>query len=229
MVAVGLGEWVFDEVVVDRDGRRALAGFSAIVPGVGVTAISGPSGSGKSTLLRLFNRLEVPAAGRVLLDGCDLMRMDPLVLRRQVGMVFQRPTPFCGTVADNVRVAVPHADDAEVVAVLKRVGLDGQYAPREATALSGGELQRVCLARTLITAPSVLLLDEPTSALDPAAGQIVEDVIRGLVREGMSVVWVSHDAAQVLRVADRVVQIEGGRCIGMSDVGHGPGPMEVVP
>ena len=107
---------VFDvvDVVVERGGVRALDGFTAAIPGRGVTAVFGPSGSGKSTLLRLCNRLDVPTSGRVSFCGKDIAGLDPLRLRRRVGMCFQRPTPFPGTVADNLRIAEPHASDEQM-------------------------------------------------------------------------------------------------------------------
>jgi putative ABC transport system ATP-binding protein len=175
--------FVFDRVVVERAGVRALDGFSGRVPPDGVTALVGPSGAGKSTLLRLCNRLEVPSSGRVLFRGRDMAELDPLRLRREVGMVFQRPTPFPGTVSDNLLTARPDATREEMRQALKRVALDeADWLERDATALSGGEAQRVCLARTLITEPEVLLLDEPTSALDAEAASLIEAAVRERAR-----------------------------------------------
>lgn len=211
-------EFRFEQVAVVRDGARALDGFTAVVPGVGVTAIFGPSGSGKSTLLRLCNRLEVPTEGRVLFGGTDIAELDPLRLRRRVGMVFQRPTPFPGTIAENLRTASPDADRAGMELALSRVGLPGSWLDHDAQALSGGEAQRVCLARTLITGPEVLLLDEPTSALDESAVGVVERAVLELAREAVTVLWVTHDPRQVRRVADRVLRIEAGRCVGIDPV-----------
>ncbi|MEU2031115.1 ABC transporter ATP-binding protein [Nocardia amamiensis] len=208
----------FEKVVVVRAGTRALDGFSAAVPEQGVTAVYGPSGSGKSTLLRLCNRLEVPTEGRVLFGGRDIAGLDPLRLRRQVGMVFQRPTPFPGTIAENLRTASPDADLPRMEQALAAVGLPGSWLDHDANALSGGEAQRVCLARTLITGPEVLLLDEPTSALDESAVGMVERVVLGLARAGVTVLWVTHDPRQVQRVADRVLRIEAGRCVGVDPV-----------
>ncbi|HEX7662765.1 MAG TPA: phosphate ABC transporter ATP-binding protein [Pseudonocardiaceae bacterium] len=207
--------FTFEDVVVDRAGVRALDGFSATVPGDGVTAVFGPSGAGKSTLLRLCNRLEVPTSGRVLFGERDIAGLDPLRLRRQVGMGFQKPTPFPGTVADNLRVASPRATDGQLREVLARVALTGDWLDRDATALSGGEAQRVCLARTLITGPDVLLLDEPTSAVDAAAAKLIEQAVRELADAGMTVLWVTHDQDQVRRIADRVLRVEHGRCAGL--------------
>lgn len=219
--------FTFDDVVVERGGVRALDGFCAVVPGNGVTAVFGPSGSGKSTLLRLCNRLEVPTAGRVSFNGQDVADLDPLRLRQRVGMVFQRPTPFPGTVAENLLSACPGADRASLEDALARSGLTGSWLERDATALSGGEAQRVCMARTLITQPEVLLLDEPTSALDESAVGVVERAVLQLAREGIAVLWVTHDPEQVQRIADRVLRIEAGRCVGLDPFDRPPDTEEV--
>jgi putative ABC transport system ATP-binding protein len=203
--------FTFDEVVVDRGEVRALDGFSAHVPASGITALFGPSGSGKTTLLRLCNRLEVPTAGRVYLNGEDVAGLDPLGLRRRVGMVFQRPAPFPGTVRDNLAVAAPDAPAEELDRALEAAALDGSWLDRDAGGLSGGEAQRVCLARTLVTRPHVLLLDEPTSSLDETAARQIENAVRDLAGNGIAVLWVSHDPRQVRRIADQVVGIDHGR------------------
>jgi putative ABC transport system ATP-binding protein len=218
-------ELVFDfvDVVVERDRMRALDGLTAAVPGQGVTAVFGPSGSGKSTLLRLCNRLEVPNSGRVSFCGKDIDGIDPLWLRRRVGMCSQRPTPFPGTVADNLRVAEPGASDARMRETLARVALTGSWLDRDATALSGGEAQRMCLARTLMAQPQVLLLDEPTSAVDAEAAAVIERAVRDLAGDGIPALWVTHDPAQVERAADRVLRIERGRSLGLGPVGTKPG------
>lgn len=206
--------FTFEDVVVVRGQHRALDGFTADISFGGITVVFGPSGSGKSTLLRLCNRLEVPSSGRVLLDGDDVALLDPLALRRRVGMVFQRPTPFPGTVRDNLLTASPEATAEQLATALERAALDATWLARDATALSGGEAQRVCVARTLVTDPDVLLLDEPTSALDERATVVLEQAVCHLTRHGISVIWVTHDAAQLRRVADRVVRIERGRYAG---------------
>jgi putative ABC transport system ATP-binding protein len=137
-------------------------------------------------------------------------------------MCFQRPTPFPGTVADNLRVADPEASEAQMQDVLARVALTGPWLDRDATALSGGEAQRMCLARTLIARPEVLLLDEPTSSEDAAAARVTEQAVRELADTGLCALWVSHDAAQVARIADRVLRIDGGRCLGIEPVPADP-------
>jgi putative ABC transport system ATP-binding protein len=223
----------FADVVVERDGVRALDGFTAAIPRRGVTVLFGPSGSGKSTSLRLCNRLEVPTSGRVLFCGEDIAGIDPLWLRRRVGMCFQRPTPFPGTVGDNLRAADPDASDAKMAEMLARVALTGSWLDRDATALSGGEAQRMCLARTLMARPQVLLLDEPTSAVDAAAARVIERAVRELAdgtgnRGGISALWVTHDAAQAARIADWVVHIEHGRCTGVGPAQPEPESGEVT-
>jgi len=200
----------FKRVTVVRAGRRVLDQITASIPAAGITVVAGPSGAGKTTLLRLCNRLEVPDEGTVCYRGQRLDDLDPLVLRRRVGMVFQRPTPFPGSVADNLAVAHPDAAVDELTTALKRVALDPGLLGQEARTLSGGELQRMCLARTLVTGPETLLLDEPTSALDDQPKQVFEATARDLAAQGITIIWVTHDGAQARRVADRIYQLRDG-------------------
>jgi putative ABC transport system ATP-binding protein len=203
-----------DQVVVTTaDGTRILDVEDLTVPEQGITVLAGPSGAGKSTLLRLCNRLEVPSSGTVRYRGTDIAQLDPLAHRRAVGMVFQRPTLFGGTVRDNLAVARPGADDATYVDALDRAGLSGSFLTRIGDDLSGGEAQRACLARTLLTRPQVLLMDEPTSSLDPAMTERLERSARALADDGVSVIWVSHDLDQVRRISDRVVVLDHGRVV----------------
>jgi putative ABC transport system ATP-binding protein len=204
----------FERVTVRRAGRRVLDEITARVPAAGITVVSGPSGAGKTTLLRLCNRLEVPDRGVVSYRGQPLDELDPLALRRRVGMVFQRPTPFPGSVADNVAVARPDAGAEEISVALRRVALDPALLDQEARTLSGGELQRMCLARTLVTHPETLLLDEPTSALDEQPKRVFERTARDLVAQGITIIWVTHDDAQAARVADRIYHLRDGHLTG---------------
>lgn len=212
--------FTFEHVVVEADGHRILDGIDATVADRGVTALAGPSGSGKSTFLRLCNRLEVPTDGRVLLRGDDLASLDPLHLRRRVGMVFQRPTLFPGTVRDNLAVAAPDLDEARGRDVLARVGLEPSFLHRVGDELSGGEAQRACLARTLVTGPEVLLMDEVTSSLDARNEAVLERLGRDLADDGVPVVWVSHDRAQIERIADATILLERGRIVADTDTGR---------
>jgi putative ABC transport system ATP-binding protein len=200
----------FERVTVVRAGRRVLDEITAAIPAAGITVVAGPSGAGKTTLLRLCNRLEIPGEGIVSYRGQPLDDLNPLVLRRRVGMVFQRPTPFPGTVADNLAVAHPEAGTEELSTALKRVALDPGLLGQDARTLSGGELQRMCLARTLVTQPETLLLDEPTSALDAQPKRVFEHTARDLAAQGITIIWVTHDDAQASRVADRIYQLCDG-------------------
>ena len=207
--------FAFEAVTVSgSDGRHRLRDVTATFAAPGVTAIVGPSGSGKTTLLRCCNRLDVPASGVVRFRGDDLGALDVLGLRRRVGMVFQRPIPFAGTCADNLRVADPALDDSAAAALLDRVGLDGGFVARDAREISGGEAQRLCLARALAVEPEVLLVDEPTASLDATSRAVIEGVVRDLAAAGVAVLWVSHDLDQVTRVADDVVVVVDGRVVG---------------
>jgi ABC-type proline/glycine betaine transport system ATPase subunit len=186
------------------------------MPGGAITAVVGPSGAGKSTLLRAINRLIEPTAGEVYLNGEPTSRMDPLGLRRRVGMVFQLPALFGATVEEAILYGAGLAErDADAGRLVEMAGLDASYLGKAPQALSVGEQQRVSLARALALEPEALLMDEPTSALDEAARRRVEELIRELNASlGLTIVVVSHDLDQVERVADRVVVLAGGRSEG---------------
>jgi putative ABC transport system ATP-binding protein len=198
-------------VSLDIDGRPILRRISFTISDDGITVLLGPSGAGKTMILRLLNRLEVPTTGEVRFRGQSVAWLDPLALRRRVGMVFQRPAPFPGTVRDNLRVADPAATDDALVAALGGAGLGSDFLDRSADDLSGGESQRMCLARTLVTRPEVLLMDEPTAALDPDARHRLERTAKDLAAKGRPLVWVTHDLDQAHRLADDVLVVIDGR------------------
>ncbi len=203
--------FAFQSVSVGPPEARRLDGLDAQLPHGGLTVVAGPSGSGKSTLLRLCNRLEVPSAGVVRHRGADVSRGDPLALRREVAMVFQRPVTFAGTVLDNLREADRTCDETRGAELLERAGLPAPFLHRDAGELSGGEAQRTCLARSLATDPHVMLMDEPTSALDAKATAVLERLATQLVADGTPVVWVTHSEEQMRRLADFVLLIADGR------------------
>lgn len=227
MMANGPGRWrhppgchhrrvalfAFEDVWVEAERRPILQGVDAEIPDAGVTVVVGPSGAGKSTLLRLCNRLEVPTRGRVLFRGDDVATLDPLTLRRRAGMVFQRPTLFGGTVRDNLAVAAPApaTGDAAYAAALERAELQATFLDCPADELSGGEAQRACVARTLVTGPEVLLMDEPTAALDERPRLGLEALARHLADDGVPVVWVTHQLDQMRRLADHLLVMADGR------------------
>ena len=205
--------FAFDDVGLEVDGAVILDAITVELPADGVVVVAGASGSGKSSLLRLCNRLVAPSTGTVRFRGDDVAALDVRRLRRRVGMVFQRPTPFPGTVHENLRVAEPSLDEDGAIALLASVGLPAEFVEREALTLSGGEAQRMCTARTLATRPEAVLMDEPTSALDEDNARGVEELARSLVGVGVSIVWVTHDRAQIDRIADVVIRLDGGRIV----------------
>jgi putative ABC transport system ATP-binding protein len=200
-------------------GAPILRGIDLVVPANGVTVLAGPSGAGKSTLLRLLNRLDDPLAGEIRWRDRPLTEWEPTELRRQVAMVFQRAPVFPGTVLDNLAVAVPGIDEDRALHVLEHVGLEPDLLGHEADTLSGGEAQRMCVARALLTDPAVLLADEPTAALDRAARATVEDLGRSLADSGVAVIWVSHDTDQLRRLADHVIVLAAGSVLAMGHLG----------
>lgn len=172
--------------------------------------MAGPSGSGKSTLLRLLNRLDEPLSGSIALDGRPLGEWDPASLRRRVGMVFQKPPVFDGDVLANLQVADADVSEERARHVLDHVGLGAHLLSRRAADLSGGEAQRMCVARALLTNPAVLLADEPTAALDFEARRTIEELGLEVAADGVPIVWVTHDTAQLRRLADHAMVLIDG-------------------
>jgi putative ABC transport system ATP-binding protein len=204
-----LGRKVGNKVIVD-DASFELHAAETL-------GILGPSGSGKSSLLRLLNRLDEPTSGTVFVQGADYRSIAPRELRRKIGLVMQRPYLFSGTVEDNLRFGPQQrgeqlSSDA-IAALLSETGLPG-YATRDVAKLSGGEAQRVSLARALANSPSVLLLDEPTSALDDASKGSIETLVRTIVNDKkLGCVLVTHDRLQADRMTSRILHMEGGRVL----------------
>ena len=200
------------------DGTTILDDVTIAMPKSKLTVVAGESGSGKTSLLRLLNRLDVPTSGSIRFHGEELLTLDPLTLRRRVGMVFQRPVLFGGTVRDNLLVADPEASDPAMKEGLAAVELDAHFLDRIGDDLSGGEAQRVCLARALLCEPEVLLMDEPTASLHPAASRSLEDTVQSLQRNGSAdVIWVTHDVGQIDRMAEHLVVLRSGMAIYSGD------------
>jgi putative ABC transport system ATP-binding protein len=215
------------------NGRTLVDDVSFEVRRGEIFGITGPSGSGKTSLLRLLNRLDEPTSGTVLLESMDYRSIPARDLRCRVGMVTQRAFLFPGTVAENVsfgprqrgRALTPEA----IEGLLSRAGLQG-FATRNVSNLSGGESQRVSLARALANSPQILLLDEPTSALDDEAKQGIESLIRKLVAEtNLTCIMVTHDIAQSARLSSRVMVIEAGRTVRIRAVNEGIHAPDILP
>ncbi|OHB32546.1 MAG: ABC transporter [Desulfuromonadaceae bacterium GWC2_58_13] len=211
------------------DGRpvEILRGVNLEVPPGRLTVVVGPSGGGKSTLLRLVNRLEDPSSGRILLSGTDIAAIDPLQLRRRIGVVLQLPFMYEGTVLDNLQrgfvfrgVPAPAAKDAGLLQILELCRLSVDLLARQARSLSIGQQQRVGLARTLLAAPGLLVLDEPTSALDrPTSDQLGRTLQEICHQHQISVLMMTHDLRLAQRVADHAAFLDEGRIVESGEAG----------
>ena len=199
--------------------KQALKNINLNIKDKSVTAFIGPSGCGKTTLIRCLNRMHemTPGArveGQVLVDGADIYdkSIDPVVVKRRVGMVFQKPNPFpTMSIADNVAAGLKlnGIKDKNLIAEvveesLKAAALWDEVRTeldKPGMSLSGGQQQRLCIARALAMQPEVLLMDEPTSALDPLASSKIEELVRSL-KEHVTIVIVTHNMQQAARVSD---------------------------
>lgn len=207
----------FEQVTRRYDGVSAVDAVSLRVPQGCFVALVGASGSGKSSLLRLANGLERPDAGRVLVDGRDVAEMDGVRLRRGIGYVIQSVGLFPHmTVAENIGLPalLGGRTPPDVAAALARVGLPAGHAERRPVQLSGGEAQRVGIARALAGEGKLMLMDEPFGALDPVTRDQLGRTTRTLhQRLGLTTVLVTHDMAEALLLADRVLVMERGRIV----------------
>jgi phosphate transport system ATP-binding protein len=220
---------VLRDLAVGFGSKEVLAEIDLEFEARAITALIGPTGCGKSTLLRSLNRMNDKVrgywrTGTIEFDGAEISggAMDPLVLRRRVGMVFQRPNPFPLSIGDNVVAGVrahrmaPRRELKDVaVRYLKEVGLWAAVADRLGDSpfrLSGGQQQLLCLARALAVEPDVLLLDEPTSSLDPVTTEMVEDLLQRLASQ-LTMVIVTHNLAQARRVAATTAFLYNGRLV----------------
>jgi ABC-type methionine transport system ATPase subunit len=179
-------------------------------------ALVGPSGSGKSTLLRCLNRLVEPTGGTVRFEGRDIRSFDPRELRGRVALVMQTPVLFEGSIRENLRLRPAGTpgdfSEARLTRILDEVGLDGGFLDRDAMTLSGGEKQRVTIARALLRDPEALLLDEPTSALDPPNAALVIETISALRQtRRLSIVAVTHQPELVRRLGGWLLYLVKGQ------------------
>jgi putative ABC transport system ATP-binding protein len=201
-----------------RSGAPVLHDISLDVAQGELLVVIGPSGGGKSSLLRCLNRLNDIDSGAIELDGHSIYDMPVTELRRQVGMMFQKTAPFEGTVADNItfgaRLQGETLTRAAILDLMAQVSLEAELADKPAAELSGGQEQRLAIARALALKPSLLLLDEPTSSLDPIATNHVEEALMRL-REtaNLTMIWVSHAIEQARRVGSRVLLLDAGRVV----------------
>jgi tungstate transport system ATP-binding protein len=200
----------FEAVTVRRGTVDILRDVTLEIGGGAPTLLLGPNGSGKSTLIKVGMRLIVPTSGRITFGGRSTANAT------RSAIVFQKPVMLRRTAAANISFALSAAgrptNAATVAHLLAQVGLAG-LADRAARRLSGGEQQRLALARALARAPEVLFLDEPTASLDPAATKAVEDIIARIAAEGIKIVMATHDLGQARRLAGDVVFLARGRVV----------------
>ena len=211
----------------------AVKYVSAAIERNTITAIMGPSGCGKSTLLRAANLMHelyphIRVEGEILLEGQNILEMQPIDVRRRIGMVFQRPTPFpTMSIYDNVLagftlngISLPKSErDETVERCLRSVALWDEVKDvmgKKGTFLSGGQQQRLCIARALAMKPDVLLMDEPTSALDPIATKHIEELMTELQKE-VTILIVTHNMGQAMRVSKRSMFMYLGELIEFGD------------
>lgn len=207
----------FQDVAFRCGEKEILHSITLAVEAGEYLTVIGPSGSGKSTFLKLGCHLLTPARGRILFEDADMLTRDPVELRKKIAYCFQTPVLFGKTVEDNLlfpcRVRKKELDKARAVALLERFQLSEDFLAHEVHNLSGGEKQRVALVRTLLFPPQVLLLDEATAALDAENAAMVEEAVEQLHREGMTILWVTHNEQQSLRNANRRLTIDNGSLV----------------
>lgn len=198
------------------DGEKMIVKDLSVAFDTGdYVSIVGPSGSGKSTFLKLCCHLITPTAGRILFGGRDFLQQNPIELRKKISYCFQTPVLFGDTVEENL--AFPYSirnlkpDRNRVRSLFSRFNLEESYLTHPTQSLSGGEKQRIALIRTVLFRPEILLLDEVTSALDTENTRIVEDAVLSLNREGITILWVTHNPAQSRKNANKLLTIEDGR------------------
>ena len=221
------------DLVVKAGEKTILNGINIQIHKNKVNTVLGPSGGGKSTLLKVMNRLTdldraYTVSGEVLLNGKDIRSYNTIELRRRVGMIFQRPTPFPLSIYDNVAFGIrlqskTSREDLELMvrSSLEDAGLWSEVKDdlrRRATTLSGGQQQRLCIARAIILRPNVVLMDEPTSSLDPTSKSRIEDLILDL-KEKYTVVLVTHDIAQAKKVSDYTSLLFNGKIVASGEGG----------
>lgn len=207
-------------------GHEALAGINLHIEAGELLFVTGHSGAGKSTLLKLIGAIERPTSGHLAFGGQDITRLTRATLpylRRQIGMVFQNhKLLYDRTVLDNILLPLRIQDmggpDAHrrARAALVKVGLEGKERVWPVT-LSGGEQQRVCIARAIVAQPKLLLADEPTANLDEEYALAIMDIFREFNRNGVTVLISTHDQRLVARYGGRRIHLTGGRLVPLPD------------
>jgi len=207
----------FQNVSFEINSKQIIKNISVRIDRKGITGIIGPSGSGKSTFLRLMNRLISATTGKISLDREWYDRIPVRELRKRIGLVQQRPFLFPETVRDNLTYGPSiwevNLTEKDLIELLNKVALPHEFLDRKIESLSGGEQQRVSVARSLANDPDVLLLDEPTSALDIASEEVLEQTLKNLSQEGIKIIIVTHSLEQTQRLTNQLLFLKDGEFI----------------
>jgi len=203
-----------------KNGKTILKNINLKITGGGRYILFGPSGAGKTTLLRLLNRMDDPTSGEILIDGQNIAELPILNLRKKIGLVFQIPVIFDGTVKDNLMAPYDIGainkppTDAELKHVLDLSGLNIDFLNRKASELSIGEKQRVNIARMLLNKPDVLLLDEPTSSLDNSSATRLLESIKELSKfSSLTIIMVTHQLEYAKLIGGQIIKIRDGSIV----------------
>ncbi|GGA78100.1 ABC transporter ATP-binding protein [Ornithinibacillus halotolerans] len=196
---------ILQNVHYSADGIHILKNITGSFPEGKITTLVGPSGAGKSTLFKLCNGLRSPDSGEILIKGKSIYEYDPLDLRRKVGIALQSATMIKGSVLDNLQLPLTlqgqKIEREYAEELLHDVGLGEEFIERNAKDLSGGQRQKLSIARTLVNKPKVLLLDEITSSLDRVSQHDIEELIEKINRKyGTTIIWITHNLDQALRI-----------------------------
>ncbi len=204
----------FQNVNYFSDDKTIINGISLKINKGDYIYIVGPSGGGKSTFLKLCCHLISPTKGNIFYKGKNLLDYNPMELRKEISYTFQTPYLFGDRIVENIefpfKIRNSQVDYEKVYSLMELFKINKDFLQNEVTNLSGGEKQRIALIRNLLFKPEILLLDEVTSALDKENTEIVEDAINMLNKEGVTIVWVTHNLEQSRRNGNRIITIENG-------------------
>ncbi|GEM03618.1 putative ABC transporter ATP-binding protein YjkB [Halolactibacillus miurensis] len=206
-----------DHVSFHIDDVAIIKDISGTIEAGKITAFVGPSGAGKSTLFRLINQLKTHTKGTITFNNEDVKTIHPMILRKNIGIVLQEGVMTPGTVYDNLALPRQLQNDTlsedDALSFLLKVGLEERFLHKKAKELSGGQKQKVSIARTLVNQPEVLLMDEITSSLDQVSTQAIETLIKQLNKEDhQTILWITHNIDQAKRLSDNTWVLIDGKC-----------------
>jgi len=207
-----------DDISYEKNNHSILSNITGMIPKGKITTLVGPSGAGKTSLLKLCNGLTSPTSGKIYINNKRIESYHPPSLRRHVGLALQQATMIYGTVRKNLALPLTlqnkQLPDNQAEELLKLVGLDAKLLSRHVNDLSGGQRQKLSIARTLINQPDILLLDEITSSLDPISVKEIEELIDMINKKyRTTIVWITHDLEQARKMGDDVWVMMQGQLI----------------